>query len=140
MEATVLYANGATKVVELDGHQTVVGKLKYAGQIERDNLMEKFYITEEGDSPLNRARWNFFCLSVQTLADPPCGLAHSSDSPDEYERKFAALMELDNETVQRWIVAINEMNTPLVSRAQLPAALLTDDEKKTSSSKRNVKR
>lgn len=138
MEA-VKYMNGSTKVIALGDHQTVVGKLSYGGQIQRDSMMKKFYSAEGGDDPLNRARWNFFCLSTQTLADPPCELAHSSDSPDEFARKLDGLMALDNDLVEQWIVAINEMNTPLVDRAQLPAAVLTKEELKDPKSGRRAK-
>lgn len=139
MEAPTMYANGSTKVVELGDHQTVVGRVSYGAQIQRDQMMKKFHDKEAGDDPLNRARWNFFCLSTQTVADPPCELAHSSDSVEEFARKLDGLMALDNDLVEQWIIAINEMNTPLVDRAQLPSAMLTKDELADPKSRRRGK-
>jgi hypothetical protein len=140
MQATATtYMNGTTKRITLGEHQTVVGKLSYGGQIERDLLVRQFYDTEAGDHPLNRARWNFFCLSTQTLDDPPCELAHSSDSAEEFARKLDGLMALDNDLVVAWVVAISEMNTPLVDKAQLPASLLSEAEKKDPKSSRRAR-
>ena len=123
---TVSAMNGSTKVVTIGDLHITVCRLKYGGQIER-NLMYRKFVHDHDD--LEFVRWNLVCLSTQTQDGAPIELAHSSDTDAEFDAKVAALLELDNDVVEAWVMSVGEMLKPLVERAQLPLEMLTDEEK-----------
>jgi len=131
------------KVLEYPGVKITLGRLSAGASLERQALIRRFLTStseiltpEEAD--LRTMQWNLICFAGHTrsMEGVSIDFPHRSDSDDEFDAKMARFLELDQELIDLWIEAVNQLSKPLVPRTQLPAELLTEGEKKTQTSNR----
>ena len=129
--------NSSNKLITIGDDITIeVCRLSVKKQLERNALIRKFLPELPKDAAaeaidLRTMRWNLIAFSGQTVATEGLDveLAHSSDEPEEFERKFDLFLNLDSEVMREWLAGIDGISKPLVPRSQLPESMLTEDEK-----------
>lgn len=126
-----------TKLVQIgdSGISIEVMRLTYGQRIERNALIRKFMPNKPDaaaeDREMDAARWNLIVASTQSKAQ---GIdfepVHVSDSAEEFERKLAKFLAVDEEVIGVWLKAVDDISTPLVPRSQLPKEMLSEAESK----------